>query len=215
MKVEDITKGASITVVATFEDKKIVFDSQVKTVNGNVLLIPPIKYNNKTVGFNDKFLIDLHYVDQGKLYRFPDVKVTLARYGQLLFHKITIEHDGSIYNRRGDYRLYIGKEMSLFYNASYGMSKIRVTLKDISVSGFAFVSSEKIESNQTVRLKYIDERFSIDLPAKVLRADWNEHLNSYVYGCKIIQSFPALGQYLIEKQREILKRTRAATSQHS
>jgi c-di-GMP-binding flagellar brake protein YcgR len=212
MKISDISKGADITVIASFQDKKIVFESTVMLSSGNILLIPPIKHNNKTIGFNHNFMIDVHYVEDGKLYRFPDVELSLVRYGHTLFHKITTDHDGTIYNRRGDYRLYIGQDMHAIINRADGPVDIKVTLKDISLSGFAFISKEELDVGRTVRLKFVDDRFRLNLPAKIIRMDFNEHLNSTLYGCKISESFPALGQYLIQKQREILKRTRAATT---
>lgn len=212
MKVTEIPKGASITIVASYEDKQIVFESTVKLVTEHIILIPPIKYNNKTVGFNKNFMLDLHYTTNGHLYRFPDVTVTLVRYGQTLFHKIEALNEGNIYNRRGDYRVYIGTEMHLTAHQPNGTTDFIVTLKDISLSGFAFISREQFNIERTVRLKFRDERLVLDLPAKIVRADWNDHIHATVYGCRITDSYPVLGQYLIAKQREILQKTRAAAS---
>lgn len=208
MKVTEIPKGAAITIVATYEDKKVVFESKVMLVSENILLIPPITYNNKTIGFNKNFMIDIHYVENEKLYRFPDVTITLVRYGQALFHKIQTENEGSIYNRRGDYRVYIGQDMHIITHNAKGASDHTVILKDISLSGFAFISREPFNIERTVRLKFRDERLVLDIPGKIVRADWNEHIHSTVYGCKITVSLPVLGRYLIIKQREILQKTR-------
>lgn len=212
MKITEIPKEAPITINASYEDKKIVFESTVKFVNENAIFIPPIKYNNKTVGFNKNFMLDLHYTVNGHLYRFPDITVSLVRYGQTLFHKIETENEGNIYNRRGDYRVYIGTQMHLTAHQPSGTKDFIVTLKDISLSGFAFISREQFNIERTVNLKFRDESLVLNIPAKIVRADWNEHIHSMVYGCQIIDSYPVLGQYLILKQREILQRTRAATN---
>ncbi len=219
MKISDLSKGTPITLIAIFQNKKIEFETKISFINENLLLIPPIKHNNKTVGFNSKFMIDLHYMEGGKLYRFPDVKISLVRYGHTLFHKIIVENEGKVYNRRGDYRLYIGRDMDIQLEFPAKKEKIKNTtimLKDISLSGFAFICKEELEVQTAVKLKFVDEedQFSIELPANILRASKNEHLNSIVYGCKITESFPALGQYLIEKQREILRKTRAGEVIH-
>lgn len=209
MYVSEIQAGSAITIVAAFQNKKLTFDSEVKLVSGNFMLVPTIKYNHKTIGFNENFMIDVHYTKDGTLYRFPDVQLSLIRYGSTLFHKISVENEGTAYNRRGDYRLYIGKEMKLSIDKAHYTEALTVLLKDISLSGFAFVSKETYEIGSNVYLKYRDEKFYLEIPGNIVRSDFNEHLNSNVYGCTIAESFPKLGQYLIVKQREILRKTRA------
>lgn len=209
MKASEIETGSTITLVATFQNKKLTFDSEVKLVSGNIMLVPTIKYNNKTIGFNENFMIDIHYTKDGKLYRFPDAQVSLVRYGSALFHKISIENEGTVYNRRGDYRVYIGRDMKISIDKAHYTEALTVMLKDISLSGFAFISKETYEIGSNVYLKYRDEKFYIEVPGTIVRSDFNEHLNSNIYGCTIAESFPKLGEYLIIKQREILRKTRA------
>lgn len=208
MHISEISRGSSISIVVTFQDKKFTFDSQVKLVNNNIMLVPAIKYNHKTISFNENFMIDIHYMKDGNLYRFPDVQLSLVRYGSSLFHKISVEQEGTIYNRRGDYRLYIGKDMKLSIDKENYTESITVILKDISLSGFAFISKEAYKIGSNVYLKYHDENFYIEIPGNIVRLDFNEHLNCNTYGCTIAESFPKLGEYLIVKQREILRKAR-------
>lgn len=211
MQVSEIKKGSIITIVAIFQNQKLTFDSEVKLVSGNTILVPTINYDQKTAGFNENFMVDIHYTntEDGQLYRFPDAQLSLVRYGSALFHKISIEHEGAVYNRRGDYRLYIGKDMKISVDKEHYTEALTVMLKDISLSGFAFVSKETYEIGNNVYLKYRDEKFYIELPGNIVRSNFNEHLNANIYGCTIAESFPKLGEYLIVKQREILKKTRS------
>lgn len=87
----------------------------------------------------------------------------------------------------------------------------RVTIKDISATGIAFVCDDKTEvtMGMPLTLSFTDEdnRKSFRLMATVVRSE-DSGYQRIIYGCKFKEESNIISKYVNEKQRQNLKATR-------
>ena len=103
--------------------------------------------------------------------------------------------------------------MTITVFQSSGPQPFSVLVRDISETGFGFVSKEEYEVGRTIRLAIsLTDRKTLVLSATIVRRDYNEEKNTYNYGCKFVEPNSYLSSYLMAKQRE---RQQGKTSAYS
>lgn len=206
MRIEEIVVGGSIELDVRFNGKFMNFRSDVVLIKDNCILINCIKVGDQRVGFNDQCYINFYYKQDGKLWFWENVTVSLVKFNGDAYHKVDMIGEGKQYNRRNAFRLYIGEEMPIYINTSSGLTALTVIIKDISETGLGFISKEELNPDRTFRLKFKDDKKAIDLSGKIIRKESLEHLGSYLYGCKFNEKNNLLANYIMNKQSEELKR---------
>lgn len=207
MTIDDIVVDGSVEVEVVLLNKAINFESQVALIlNNKSILINCIKFNDQTIGFSDRYQLNLLYKVDGKLYRWENCTIKLVRYDGVIYHKVEISGEGKPYNRRDFFRLYIGEEMPIYINTAHGTTAMSVLIKDISESGVGFITKQELEVERTIRLKIKFANQTIDLPGVIVRKEYLENLKSYLYGCKFTEKSNLLGKYIAKRQNEMLQK---------
>jgi len=206
LQISEITVGGSVEIEVIMANKTINFKSKVAFIKNNTIFIESIKFNDRTVGFSDKFKLNFLYKKDEKLYKWEYASVKLIKYNGGIYHKVNIIGEGMPYNRRDYFRLYIGEEMPIFINSANGATALTVLVKDISESGVDFISKEDIDVNRTIRLKLKNNNTIINLNGIIVRREYNANLQSFVYGCKFYEKSNDLGKYIAKRQSEMIRK---------
>jgi c-di-GMP-binding flagellar brake protein YcgR len=188
---------------------KLDFNSEIRVVRDEYLLIDLIVVNEKIVNFPKNVSVSIVYFDEGeKLYVWNDVQIVPVKFKDgNKYHKISMPiEEGKKYNRRRHFRLYIGEEMRV--DLMKGMEKLSIMpiIKDISASGFCFIYQEELDIGHRVKLFFEveGEKKPVEFSGKVVRIQHNENLNSNMYGCSIFDPAGTLGKIINEIQQKKL-----------
>jgi len=206
LQIDDIVVGGDVEIEVIMANKAINFKSRVALILKNSILIDSIKFNDQTIGFSNKYQLNFLYKVDGKLYKWENCSIKLVRYDGGIYHKVDITGEGRPYNRRDFFRLYIGEKMLIYINTASGASAMSVLIKDISESGVGFITREELDIDRTIRLKLKFANQIINLPGVIVRKEYLENLNSYLYGCKFTEKSNLLGKYIAKRQNDMLKK---------
>lgn len=206
MLIESIVKGGLLEVEVRCNGKTVTFKSEVAHIVNHSILIAPIKVKEQTIGFSESCQIDFLYVNEGKLFIWNCVMVKLVKYDGAIYHKIDLSGEGSPYNRRNSYRVYIGEEMPIYVNTASGPTALTVLIKDLSETGVCFISKEEIDLERTIRLRLKDNHLLLNLSGIIVRKEFVNNLGSYLYGCRFNEKNDKLSKYIAKKQGEALRK---------
>ena len=213
MYQSEIKENSSVTVSVGIGKQVLEFNTKALQIYENCIYLEPIRQNNKMIGFSTPGLILSIIVpdpNDGKAYKFSQVKIrNIKTKDGNLFHEVTCPNEGKVVNRRGACRVWLGEEGI----ANIGLSgkPIEVIVKDISVSGIAFIcdSSLDIEQGTVVHISFFDEasktRFS--LAAIIVRCEEMDR-GRIMYGCRLNNESNVVAKFVTDKQREKLRATR-------
>lgn len=203
MRLSDITEDGKISFQVKIQDEEKEFQLEYKYCKDNALFTDVIRYNDKVVGFNGNGLsVDLIYFRQESLpvvWKSVTCK-TVSVNGEVLY-KIKAASEGFELNRRTTFRVFVGAEGT----SQIGINKkaLDVTVKDVSETGFAFVSNEDMDVNFPcpVRLVFSDLNENFVLIGVVVRKVTVDD-GKIIYGCRLSQVNNKLSRYINEKQRK-------------
>jgi hypothetical protein len=207
LQISEIQIGAKIEIEVKYNGRNVSFRSQVVFIQDSSVIVNAITVDEQTLGFSENCQINFLYIVDGKVFAWENVIVKLIKYEGKLYHLIVLSGEGIPYNRRNSYRMYIGEDMPLYINTPNGSSAINVLVKDISENGVAFITKDDLSINRTFRLKLKDSnnRF-ITLSGIIIRKEYLEHLQSYLYGCRFNENNSTLGRYIAQRQIELLRK---------
>lgn len=206
MHIDEISKGGAVELEVKCNGKNMNFKSDIVLLKNNSILINTIKVNDQTIGFSDKFQINLLYKTEGRLFMWENVNVKLVKYDGGVYHKIDLYGDGKPYNRRDAYRMYIGEDMPVYVNTASGPTALSVLVKDISETGVGFITKDDIDLERTIRLKLKDNNSIISLSGVIVRKEFLNNLGAFLYGCKFNEKNNHLAKFIAKKQADILKK---------
>lgn len=213
MYLNEVENESTIQISVGIGMQVLEFNTKIMAIKDQSIYAEPIMRDDKIVGFSTKgLIINICVVNKSdmKAYQFNNViiKNIKTREGKL-FHEIFAKMPGRLVNRRNACRVWIGLDGI----AQIGLNKktYPVIIKDISVSGIAFICKEEVaaSSGMVVHLSFTDDstqtKFSIG--AIIVRSEAMENYR-IMYGCKLNQESSAISKYVNEKQREKLRATR-------
>jgi len=206
MQIDELAKGGNMELEVRCNGRTLSFRSDIVLIKNHSVLITTIKVNDQTVGFSDKCHISFLYKAEGKVFIWENIDVKLVKCNGEIYHKLDIFGDGKPHNRRDSYRMYIGEDMPLYVNTATGPTALSVLVKDISETGVAFISKEEIDIDRTIRLKLKDNNVIISLSGIIIRKEFLNNLNSFLYGCKFNEKNSKLGKFIAKKQGELLRK---------
>lgn len=209
MDPKDIQAGHKISIIV----EKLDFSSEIKHVRDGYILIELIVVNEKIVNFPDNVNANMVYFDDDdKLYSWNNVQIVPVKFKDgRKYHKITMPvEEGKKYNRRRHYRLYIGEEMLVDIKNTADKKSIMPIIRDASASGFSFIYKEELKVGQRVVLYFQQPEGyrRIAFNGKVVRVQYNENLDSNMYGCTIFDPGVALGKIINTIQQRKLNENR-------
>lgn len=213
MTILDLEEQHPVTLVVTVGLKSKDLATTVEQVHSDYILLQPIFVDGRTVGFGDSCTIDLLYLQEQVVYAWHSVSLPLVKIKGSTYYKVELEGEAKPYNRRGSFRVYIGETMAITVFQSSGPQAYNVLVRDISESGFGFVSKEEYEVGRTIRLAIpLTDRKTLVLSATIVRREFFEDKGTYSYGCRFVEPNAYLSSYLMAKQRE---RQQGKTSAYS
>lgn len=203
MTIADLAEHSVVTLVVTMGMKSRDLTTTIAQVNPDYILLEPILIDGKTVGFGSSCTIDLVYVEEPAVFGWRSVSLSLTKTKGKVYYKIPLSEEAQPYNRRNAFRVYIGETMQIFVFQHTGPKPFDVLVRDISETGFGFISKEKYDVSRTVRFTIpLTDRKSLALAAKIVRREFDEEKQTYSYGCKFAESSASLSGYLMQRQRE-------------
>jgi len=208
MYVHEIKPGTDINIIAVMGDHKGEFTTQVLDAGNNFLIAKVLYAKEMRINFNSKGLIC--YIqglntDDNRYYEFSKVTITTVKAANgAYFYKISSLLPGKVINRRGAVRLFLGTLGDL-YLGSTSAPPITVTIKDISLSGLAFIADAevKLEVGKAVIISFSDgwENVKFTINCTIVRT-FEMDKGRILYGCTLNSESNALGKYINEKQRK-------------
>lgn len=203
MTILDLDEGHQVTLCITLGIKSRDLSTTIAEIHSDYVLLHPILIDGRTVGFGNTCTIDFLYVQDQVVYAWHGVDLPLVKTKKGTFYKVVLENEAKPYNRRASFRVYIGETMAITIFQSSGPQSFNVLIRDISETGFGFVSKEEYDIGRTLRLSIpLTERKTLVLSSTIVRREFIEEKGSYSYGCKFIEPNAYLSNYLMAKQRE-------------
>ncbi len=218
MRLNEIKAEAAVTISVAIGLQILEFNTVAKEVYDDCIFCEPITKDDKMVGFSTKGLVLSMIVadaEEGKAFKFSNVKIrNIKTQNGNLFHEVSCKTEGKLINRRGACRVWLGEDGVAI--VGLGGKPFDVTIKDISISGIAFICSkdQQIPDGSIVHLTFFDEptNSKFSLGALIVRSEEMEK-NRMMYGCRLNQESPAIAKFVNEKQREKLKASRQVRNQ--
>ena len=214
MLISDMKAGMAVQIVAARGVRTMEFSSNVIETEQNTVKIDPIYQDDKLIGFDNPGIVLSMYVvspEDNRVYVYMGVTIKSYRITDGTVYQVVEcrSNEGRVTNRRGAHRVWLGMTGSLMIGDS--KHEHRVTIKDISATGIAFVCNDitEVTMGLPVTLSFTDEenRKSFRLMATVVRSD-NSEYRRVIYGCKFKEESNIISKYVNEKQRQNLKATR-------
>lgn len=213
MTIQDLAEQSSVTLVVTVGLKSKDLATTISEIHSDYILLEPILVDGRTVGFGNSCTIDLLYLQEQTVYAWHSISLPLVKIKGNTYYKVELEGEAKPYNRRGSFRVYIGETMAITVFQSSGPQSYNALVRDISETGFGFVSKDEYEVGRTIRLSIpLTERKTLVLSATIVRKEFVEGKGTYNYGCKFVEPNSYLSSYLMAKQRE---RQQGRTSAYS
>lgn len=203
MTISDLVEQQPVTLVVTVGSKSKDLTTIISKVHTDYILLQPILVDGRTVGFGGTCTIDLLYIQEQEVSVWHSISLPLVKVKGNTYYKAELPGEATPYNRRGSFRVYIGETMAITVFQNSGPQSINVLIRDISETGFGFVSKEEYDISRTIRLSIpLTERKTLVLSATIVRREINEEKGTYHYGCKFVEPNSYLSSYLMTKQRE-------------
>ena len=203
MTILDLDEQHPVTLVVTVGLKSKDLTTTIAEVHADHVLLRPILVDGRTVGFGNTCTIDFLYLQDSVVYAWHSVTLPLVKIKGNTYYRLTLTGEARPYNRRGSFRVYVGETMAITVFQSSGPQPFNVLVRDISETGFGFVSKEEYEISRTIRLSIpLTDRKTLVLSATIVRRDFNEEKGTYNYGCKFVEKNNRLVTYLMHLQQE-------------
>ena len=201
MQLGDLEPNHSVELQVSMNGKNITLLTVLEQSVAPSALLSPLTMNGKVVGFPATCDISFLYPTKDKVYVWYGVKMKTVRYENKIYHSAELIGDADTINRRGAYRVYIGERMKITTFTSEGPKPVEVLIKDISETGFAFLSPENFDVGRTVRLNLDLEKGILKLSAQLVRIQTLENRQDILYGCQFSEHNSLLGAYLMKIQQ--------------
>ena len=211
-----LEKGTKLEVEVSKAKAELRLETELVDHVAEGMIVEKITVNNSLLGFTDDLKVKVYFNYNNKLYEWNEVVVKAVRYQKNIRHLIIVNGEAQVANRRKAYRLYVGEEMLVvnINKLSKDAEPERMLVKDISETGYAFLTKTPMEMGDKVRLRLPLATRYLDLDATIVRIEPKEELGKVLYGAKLLHTHPQLNSYIIEKQREKMQaRTRSLNKQ--
>ena len=204
MKMKEIPVGNKVFVEVRMGEKSISFESTVVMLIEEGLLVEEYKDekgNPVSFSVSAKNNIQVNgYITEDKKppTMWNNITVKRVMYKGVGHHLIISDSEGVQKNRRGSYRLPLSCEA--FVTVALDTEKIKVVARDMSATGFSFVTNAQIDPSKPVMMTVDGDDIKVRLKGSIV---WTKPTDSRtIYGCKLAQFSAALDKMIAEKQRE-------------
>lgn len=206
MIIVQLPDNEKIIFEFTMNGHSFEFPTKITGKGNNYILAEPIRVSGKILSFNsaEKIQVNLVFTQKDKspmVWKGVGVSVISIKGRQQ--YKVVASGEGYEVNRRNAFRLFVG--INGIVQIGINRKAFEVIIKDISETGFSFVTSEDINNAEglPVRMVFADcnSQFSLmgECVRKVVLAE-----NKFLYGCQLKVENVNLQKYINEKQRQML-----------
>ncbi len=206
MLLHNLPENSKIILELNMNGQKYEFPSTVLIRENGFILTEPVRINDKILSFgtSGNIKVSLINIRQDKSPMvWKSVGITVVLNKGKSYYKIIAGGEGYEMNRREAFRLFIGVKGV----AQIGINRkaLDVIVKDISETGFSFVTSENIDKvvNMPIRLVFADGGTTYSLMGLVVRKVEIDE-TKILYGCKLSVQNAGIQHYINEKQRKML-----------
>jgi len=204
MKIGEISLDSSISISVRRGEGSVSLKAVPVGVWGDALYVQPIMFRKSMLSFNSKDLIIRMLAIRENMvpYYWRNVVITKEHFEGRLCHCIRSKSTGVKLNRRSASRVNLGGIGEIDY---MNLSKVRVTIKDISATGISFqVPSSsgqmKFRVGDQARVYFVDNEYHFNVDADIRIVRRSEQDYSTVYGCKYMKVYPNIDSYVEAKR---------------
>ena len=206
MLLAEIEPGNRLIIELNAPTQKLEFPSKSKGSEKGSLLADAVKVNGKVLGFasSSGMTVNLMLIRQDKSpIVWKNVLIETVKMDTAIIYRISSAAHGFEMNRREAFRLFVG--LGGVAQLDINRKADDVIVKDVSETGFAFVSERDDEKlvGKPVRLTFVDMGKQFALMGIIVRRVFISE-GKILYGCKISVNNASLAQYINEKQRQLL-----------
>lgn len=186
--------------------QKLEYDVQIVKEAEGGLLIQPIMNEGRMMNFMSSKLriLVMYYIKGDKPILWSHCQIKSVMYKGNPYHYILTNHLGISWNRRNDFRLFIGDSGVAQLGENH--VALKVNIRDVSSSGFSIVSPRDVAgANEHCRVHLVfrdvknDKQFS--LFGRVVRKEELED-GTVMFGCQLDKYNASLSRYIAKRQRE-------------
>lgn len=216
MHIEELKPGQELTLFVSVNNNSLVFTSKVQEINPrrHMIFADAVLQNEKPISFRGKGVVlnVLAATGDDKPHLFKNVSNTLLRRSDgTLCYSLTTIAESVAYNRRQNFRCYVGIETSIQVGTNRAAHE--AIIRDVSSNGFAVVcdSNVKFPSGSLIhvilndKIEEFGEQYNFHLYGLVARIQELENGRT-VYGCRLNNHVAGLDSYLMKKERNRLKK---------
>ncbi len=217
MRIEELKPGQELTLFVSVHGNSLVFTSKVQEVNRkrHMIFADAVFQNGRPISFRGKGVIlnVLAATGDEKPHLFKNVANTLLRRSDgTLCYSLTTIVESVAYNRRENFRCYVGIETSIQVGTNRAAHE--AIIRDVSSNGFAVVCNRDIRfpAGSLVHVVLNDqidgfgEKYVFHLYGLVARIQELEN-GRIIYGCRLNNHVAGLDSYLMKKERNRLKKS--------
>ena len=216
MRISDLQPQQNISLLVSVNGTSLTFESKVQEnyPRKNMILADPIIRDGKPVSFRGKNIIVnlLASFKDEKPLLFKNVTTKLLKKsnGEFCYSFTTIA-DGIAYNRRENFRCYVGIYSSV---QRVNSAAHNAMIRDVSYTGFAVVCDADFsaECGQLLHTVLNDQPkengtvYNFHLYGLIARVQELDN-GKILYGCQLTGPVRGLDKYIMEKERVRLKST--------
>jgi hypothetical protein len=200
MNLSELITGNMVTLQVPLSDRVCEFQTRIIGKKEGILILASVKVNGRAVRM-PLSRINIYCQLLNKLYIWKGVKVdTLPLRGRVYYRIMDTNIESEAYNRRGAYRLPIDEVLLLGVYDGAKLLETNVYVKDISESGFAFISDNELKTGDKVRLSYSPDDEEFLMNAYIIRSTYNSETGKYSYGCQMPEFDELLGGFIMKEQ---------------
>lgn len=209
MKIWEIEPESNIILKITINGQYIDLPTIARKQDSDGIICDAIRLNGKVVSISSPNIsVELMYIRKNKSpVVWKGVACDNITLESKIFYKIRSKDEGAEKNRREAFRLFLGCQGV----AQVGTNKkaINVTVKDVSETGFSFITNQDMESVEgtPVRLVFYDMENQFSLMGLVVRKVSIDE-ESYIYGCKLSVHNSKLSHYIVDRQRNDISKSK-------
>lgn len=202
MRLQEVPAGVKVEIHINAKGAHAMKESAVaenQPLDGEVLL-EPCYLDNRLIGLSNKegIEISLSWVDNNLAWKLTDVTISTVKVKGDPYYRISTQTEAEKDNRRGAYREFIGREMRI-NRLNKDFEGLSVEVKDISATGFGFVTKTEMEIGEEIALKFQYDQLSELLHGTIVRVQ--ENGRDYIYGCKLRDDGKDMGRVMAQLQR--------------
>lgn len=201
MKLWDLQNGNAIELQVVYCNNTYEFPSRVLGKKGETLILAEIQIDGRKLRLTNEKGINIIFQMLNRIYIWNDVKMETILYKDHYYYRIKDSNiDSKSYNRRGAFRMFVGNSMPIGVYLNGQKNEYSVKIKDISETGFGFITNEELLLDNMVTFAYQTKEKLFDLHGHIVRQTYDSVTKTYSYGCKFPEYCNELGSFIIKEQ---------------